>query len=106
MGLDRDAVARLKARAQQDVDAGWLPSCQYALALDGAVIVSETLGDAPSDARYSIWSATKPVFASVVWQLLGEGLLELEAPVASLWPEFGAHGKGVVTLEHLLLFTA
>src|SRR5690349_12188072 len=106
MGVDKGAVDALKARAQQDVDAGLLPSCQYALALDGDVIVSETLGDAPSDAGYSIWSATKPIFASVVWQLLGEGALELDAPVASLWPEFGAHGKSVVTLEHLLLFTA
>jgi CubicO group peptidase (beta-lactamase class C family) len=106
MGLGKDAVARLKARAQQDIDSGVLPSCQYAVALNGEVLVSETLGHAPVDARYSIWSATKPVFASVVWQLIGEGLLAVDAPVASLWPEFGAHGKGDVTLEHLLLFTA
>jgi CubicO group peptidase (beta-lactamase class C family) len=106
VGVDEVAVAALNARVQQDVDLGVLPSCQYALALDGEVIISETLGDAPGDARYSIWSATKPIFASLVWQLMGEGSLELHAPVASLWPEFGAHGKDAVTLEHLLLFTA
>ena len=99
-------VEALKTRAQADVDSGVLPSCQYALALDGEVVVAETLGDAPSDARYAIWSTTKPVFASVVWQLMGEGLLDLTRPVADLWPEFGAHGKDRVTLEHLLLFTA
>lgn len=96
----------LRSRAQQDIDAGNIPSCQYAVAKDGRVLHTETLGDAPPDARFSIWSATKPVFASVVWQLIGEGRLDPAAPVVELWPEFGARGKDAVTLEHLLLFTA
>jgi CubicO group peptidase (beta-lactamase class C family) len=105
MKIDQDRVRQLRARAQQEVDSGLVPSCQYALAIDGEVVVHETLG-APGDARYSIWSATKPVVASVVWQLIGEGLLDPDVRVASLWPEFGAHGKDVVTLDHLLLHTA
>lgn len=104
--LSAQDVKALKARAQLDIDLEVLPSCQYALALNGEVVVSETLGNAPSDARYSIWSATKPVFASVVWQLIGESRLDAGRPVTDLWPEFGAQGKDKVTLEHLLLFTA
>lgn len=104
--LSAAGIEALKIRAQLDIDLGVLPSCQYALALDGEVVVAETLGDAPSDARYSIWSATKPVFASVIWQLMGEGKLDPTARVVDLWPEFGAHGKDAVTLDHLLLFTA
>jgi CubicO group peptidase (beta-lactamase class C family) len=42
----------------------------------------------------------------VLWQLIGEGLLDPAARVVDLWPEFGTHGKAAVTLEHLLLFTA
>lgn len=99
-------LAALKDRAQIDVDFGILPSCQYALALDGEIIATETLGDAPVDARYAIWSATKPVFASLIWQLIADGTLQVTRPVVDLWPEFGAHGKDKVTLEHLLLFTA
>jgi CubicO group peptidase (beta-lactamase class C family) len=106
MRISDRGVAALKARAQADIDSGAVPSCQYALALDGEVVVSETLGEAPSDARFAIWSATKPVFASVVWQLMGEGALDPAAPVVEHWPEFGAHGKSSITLEHLLLFTA
>lgn len=106
MRLGEEAVAGLKTRAQQDVDAGVLPACQYALALDGEVLLHETLGTAASGARFAIWSATKPVFSSVVWQLIGEGKLDPSAPVVDLWPEFGARGKDKVTLEHLLLFTA
>jgi CubicO group peptidase (beta-lactamase class C family) len=104
--LSPSGVAALRARAQQDVDEGNVPSCQYALAQDGEVLVHETLGDAPDSARYAIWSSTKPVFASVVWQLMGEGALDPAVPVVELWPEFGAHGKDKVTLAHLLLFTA
>ena len=106
MKLSAAGVEALKSRAKQDVDAGIVPSCQYAIALDGELLVQETLGDAPDGARYSIWSSTKPVFSSVVWQLMGEGKLDPAAPVAELWPEFAAHGKDKVKLEHLLLFTA
>ena len=106
MKLSTEAVAALKARAQQDIDTGSLPACQFALALDGEVLVQETLGAASPDARFAIWSSTKPVFSSVVWQLMGEGKLDSESPVVALWPEFGAHGKDKVTLAHLLLFTA
>lgn len=104
--LNEERVTALKARAQQDVDAGLLPACSYALARDGEVLVSETIGDVGPESRFSIWSSTKPVFASVVWQLMSECRLDPAAPVADLWPEFGAHGKTAVTLEHLLLFTA
>ena len=106
MKLSADGAKALKARAQHDIDAGLLPACQYALALDGEVLLQETLGDTTPDPRFAIWSSTKPVFASVVWQLIGEGRLDPDAPVVDLWPEFGAHGKDTVTLEHLLLFTA
>jgi CubicO group peptidase (beta-lactamase class C family) len=100
------AVRALRARAQREIDEGNIPSCQFAVALHGEVLLQETLGDAPNYARYSIWSSSKPVFASVVWQLLGEGALEPARPVVDVWPEFGARGKHQVTLEHLLLFTA
>jgi CubicO group peptidase (beta-lactamase class C family) len=104
--LSGRGVEALRARAQQDIDSGAVPACQYALAMHGEVLVHETLGDAPPDARFSIWSCTKPVFSSVVWQLMGEKKLDPAARVAELWPEFAAGGKGEVTLEHLLLFTA
>ena len=62
-------------RARREIDEGLLPSCQLALALDGEVVVEEAFGDATIDSRYTMFSATKPVVASVVWQLLGEGVL-------------------------------
>jgi CubicO group peptidase (beta-lactamase class C family) len=104
--LVRSAVEALLARARRDVDDGLLPSCQVALALDGEVLVHEAFGDASTATHYTIFSATKPIVAAVIWQLLGEGLLEPGSVVADVIPEFATHGKDAVTLDHVLLHTA
>lgn len=104
--LDSGAVDALLARARRDVDEGRLPSCQVALGLDGKVVLHEAFGDATVDTRYTIFSATKPFVASVVWQLLGEGLITAETPIADVLPSFGTHGKDAITLDHVLLHTA
>lgn len=104
--IDQAAVDALLARARRDVDDGLLPSCQLALGLDGEVITEAAFGDASVDSRYTMFSATKPVVASVIWQLLGEGVLQPEMPIAELIPEFGTNGKDAITLDHVLLHTA
>ena len=104
--LDRSAVDALFERARRDTDSGLLPSCQVALALDGEVLVHEAFGDATPDTRYTIFSATKPFIASMIWQLLGEGVLTPEQPVVDLIPEFGSNGKDAITLDHVLQHTA
>jgi CubicO group peptidase (beta-lactamase class C family) len=103
--LVTEAVAALRERAQAEVEAGFVPSCQFAIARDGEVLVQETVGNAPPGARYSIFSCTKPLVASVVWQLIGEGKLDPALPVATWWPGFAQHGKDKVTLEQVMLHT-
>jgi CubicO group peptidase (beta-lactamase class C family) len=41
-----------------------------------------------------------------VWLLMSDGSLDVHAKVADLVPEFGTHGKDVVTIEQLLLHTS
>jgi CubicO group peptidase (beta-lactamase class C family) len=54
-----------------------------------------------------LWmSATKPVTAVCVAQLWERGLLQLDDPVAMHIPAFAAHGKGHITIRHLLTHTA
>ena len=74
--LDRAAVDALLTRARREVDDGLLPACQLAIGLEGEIVLEETFGDATSDTRFTIYSATKPFVASVIWQLLGEGQLD------------------------------
>ena len=104
--LDRSAVDALIARARREVDDGLLPSCQLALALDGEVLVHEAIGDASTDTRYTIFSATKPFIASLIWQLLGEGAITPDTRVADVIPEFGSNGKDEITLDHVLQHTS
>ena len=55
-----------------------------------------------SDTILNLFSCTKTFTAVTVLQLVGEGKLELDAPVARYWPEFAAAGKEKITLRHLL----
>ena len=103
--LDRSAVDALLSRARRDVDDGLLPACQVALALDGEVVLHEAFGDADLGTRFTIYSATKPFVAALVWQLLGEGVLTPEVPIHELLPAFGSHGKDAITLDHVLQHT-
>ncbi len=47
-------------------------------------------------------SVTKGLTATAALHLAQRGKLDLDAPVASYWPEFRAHGKGAVPVRWLL----
>ncbi|MBA2280508.1 MAG: beta-lactamase family protein [Acidimicrobiia bacterium] len=106
--VDDEALAALTERARREVDEGLLPTAQWALAVDGEVVAGETIGEAPAgeDTRFVIFSCTKAVVASAIWQLLAEGSLRLQDRVADLVPEFGSNGKDVITVEQVLLHTS
>ncbi len=58
------------------------------------------------DTLVDFYSAGKPLVATLVLRLIDAGLLELDAPVASVWPEFAASGKGQATIRQALSHTA
>ncbi|GAA5065041.1 CubicO group peptidase (beta-lactamase class C family) [Thermocatellispora tengchongensis] len=97
--------ASMRDHIQKAVDDGVWPAVQFAVARHGEILAFESFGDARDSDRFCLFSATKPVVASLVWQLLDEGLIELGTRVAEVWPGFGAYGKDVVTLEQVLLHT-
>ena len=99
-------VRELFDAARADVDSGWLPSCQLAVARDGELVAFETFGDATNDTRYFIFSCTKPIVASAVWLLIGDGLLDVQRRVAEFVPEFATPGKDAITVEQVMLHTA
>ncbi len=59
-----------------------------------------------SDTIANLFSCTKTFTAVTALQLVGEGKLNLDEPVARLWPEFAANGKQSITLRHLLCHQA
>ena len=101
---DRRLTA-MRDLVQTAVDEGVWPAVQFAVARHGEILAFESFGDARDTDRLCLFSATKPIMASLVWQLIGEGLVDPGDRVAELWPRFGAHGKEAVTIEQVLLHT-
>ncbi|WP_409281188.1 serine hydrolase domain-containing protein [Pseudomonas defluvii] len=59
-----------------------------------------------SDTIANVFSCTKAFTAVTALQLVGEGKLQLDTPVARYWPEFAAAGKETITLRQLLCHQA
>ena len=55
-----------------------------------------------NDTPAIVFSVTKGVLAICAYQLVRQGRLDLDAPVARYWPEFAAHGKALITVRMLL----
>jgi CubicO group peptidase (beta-lactamase class C family) len=55
-----------------------------------------------ADTGVVVWSSTKGATALCAHLLVDRGQLDLDAPVASYWPEFGAAGKQAVSTRMLL----
>lgn len=54
------------------------------------------------DTLINIFSSGKPIAAVVVLQLVAEGRLQLDMPLAEYWSEFAMQGKRRITLRHVL----
>jgi CubicO group peptidase (beta-lactamase class C family) len=103
----------------QGIDAGLHIGAQLIAMVDGQVVAEEEVGlarlaaDSPGGAdvpmtadTLMLWlSAGKPVTAVAVMMLWERGLVGLDEPVATYWPEFGQGGKEAITVRHLLTHT-
>jgi len=58
------------------------------------------------DTICNVWSTTKTMAATVMLMLADRGDIDLEAPVATYWPEFASHGKQDVLVRHVLGHTS
>ena len=59
-----------------------------------------------ADTVTNVWSTTKMMTSLTALLLVDRGELDLEAPVARYWPEFGAAGKGGIPLRHLMSYNS
>jgi CubicO group peptidase (beta-lactamase class C family) len=55
-----------------------------------------------ADTLVNVFSVGKGLLAACGARLTGQGLLDVDAPVARYWPEFSAAGKAAVTVRQLL----
>ena len=98
---------RIEKALRHALDAGEV-GVQVAAYRHGELIVDawagETGAGAPvtADTLFPVFSVTKAVAASTVHLFAQRGLLDLDRPVADGWPEYAAHGKAGITLDHVL----
>jgi CubicO group peptidase (beta-lactamase class C family) len=108
--------AAWRSRLQELCRLHEVPGACLAIAVDGevhemAVGVSDLSTGAAmtTDAVFQIGSITKVYTATVVMQLVAEGLVALDTPVCDVLPEFrlaDARATGAVTVGHLLSHTS
>ncbi len=79
----------------------------FAVVKDGDLVVDLHGGYADAartrpwarDTLVNVWSTTKGVMALAVAMAVERGQLDYQKPVAEVWPEFAAGGKGDITLD-------
>ena len=58
------------------------------------------------DTITNVWSTTKTITNLAALMLVDRGQLDVYAPIASYWPEYGANGKQDIAVRHLLSHTS
>ena len=97
-----------------NIDSGADVGASVAVVHDGELVVDiwggwvDEAHSAPwqSDTITNVWSSTKTQMALCALMLADRGQLDLDAPVATYWPEFAANGKEGVLVKHLLSHTS
>jgi CubicO group peptidase (beta-lactamase class C family) len=100
--LTAEGRQRIEVLASEHLERGWHRGAQLAVYRDGALALDLRLGEAEGDARLLWFSATKPITAVGVLILVERGVLDLDWPIALLWPEFARGGKTGCTVRHVL----
>lgn len=101
----RDLLAR---NIQDGTDAG----AAVAVVHDGEMVLDLWGGEASPgvawerDTLVQVWSVTKVMVGLAALVAVDRGELDLDAPVASYWPEFGENGKHEVLVRHVLGHTS
>jgi CubicO group peptidase (beta-lactamase class C family) len=109
-----DTQQLVQEAIDQLVESGAERGVQVAVYQRGVQVVDAVSGVAdpgtgrrvsPATPFYN-FSIVKAAAATLTHILVDRGLFGYETPVAGIWPEFGAHAKGAVTLRQVLNHTA
>jgi CubicO group peptidase (beta-lactamase class C family) len=120
--LGADSVERIWRAAVGVYRSGVHPAVQVCVRHQGAVVLNRAIGHArghgprePSDAQpvtatpdtpMVIYSGAKAITATVVHKLHERGVLDIGDPVAAYIPGYDRHGKGAITIGHVLAHRA
>jgi CubicO group peptidase (beta-lactamase class C family) len=113
-GTCDDKFEAVRDTLAKNIDAGEEIGASILVDLDGHIAV-DIWGGFRDEARTTpwdehtitnVWSTTKTITSLAALMLVDRGLLDVDAPVATYWPEFAAHGKENVLVRHLMSHTS
>lgn len=114
LGFDPERLARVQAAIERDIEDGTYDGAAIAVGRHGSLALEANIGFADRETGRKLvggevfitFSSGKQFTVAAVLHYLERGLLQLHRPVAEVIPEFGAKGKGAITLAHLLTHTS
>ncbi|PPK92401.1 CubicO group peptidase (beta-lactamase class C family) [Kineococcus xinjiangensis] len=101
-GVREAFAAQLAAGAEAGASFAATAGGRPVVDLHGGVADSATGRPWEADTATVVFSGTKGVMSLCLLLLADRGLLDYDRPLASYWPEFGAHGKGATTVREAL----
>jgi CubicO group peptidase (beta-lactamase class C family) len=117
-GMTAESVERIWRAAVSLYRSGVHPAVQVCVRRNGAVVLDRAIGHArgngPADGEdepkvaatpgtpFLIYSGSKAITAFVVHMLHERGALDIEDPVAKYIQGYDVHGKGEITIAHVL----
>jgi CubicO group peptidase (beta-lactamase class C family) len=109
-----DRLERIREVFESQLERGLHPGAQLVVRHRGRVLLDLAAGTADLRRKDPVtpntpflgFSVSKPFTALCVHQLIEAGRIEMDAPVAEYWPEFGCKGKETATIRHVFLHQA
>jgi len=110
LGLCPPRFATVREVFERHFAEGLELGARFALAMEGEIVIdlmggwadrAETRPFGP-ETLTPLFSTTKAVAALMIAHLVGQGRLSYDTPVAEIWPEFAAVGKGDLTVAQVL----
>jgi CubicO group peptidase (beta-lactamase class C family) len=109
VGMSLSGVRRINETFDQMLADGLHPGAQLVVLRHGQVVVDRAAGWAniarkvpvTPDTPFNSYSITKPFTGMCIHRLVEDGKLELEAPIARYWPEWGCKGKEKATIRQV-----
>jgi CubicO group peptidase (beta-lactamase class C family) len=113
-GWTDPAFAGVRDAFASNFDAGLELGASLTVSVDGRVVADLWGGHLDAahtrpwepDSLVCVFSCTKGAVAIATMWAVARGLVDLDAPVASYWPEFAAEGKGTIPVRWLLTHEA
>jgi CubicO group peptidase (beta-lactamase class C family) len=113
VGIDTSELEKLRQVFYEQIDHQALhPAAQLVVLRHGQVVLDLAHGQGrfgrpvTPQTPFFAFSVTKAFTGVCVHKLIEQGKIEMDAPIAEYWPEFGQKGKQAATIRHAFLHQA